>query len=90
MEGNLVTLDIGDSWIMIINSISKNNHLIGMLIQGQLLLRYPKMEIILQTNVVVNHMFRKKKRRGSLNCVEEEKYIFHIALLGGPCIVSQS
>ena len=31
-----------------------------MLIQGQLLLRYPKGEIILQTNVVVNHMFRKK------------------------------
>ena len=31
-----------------------------MLIQGQLLLRYPKGEIILQTNAVVNHMFRKK------------------------------
>ena len=32
MEGNLVTLDIGDSWIVIINSISKNKHLMGMLI----------------------------------------------------------
>ena len=32
MEGNLVTLDIGDSWIRIKNSVRKNNHLIGMLI----------------------------------------------------------
>ena len=32
MEGNLVTLDIGDSWIVIINFVSKNNYLMGMLI----------------------------------------------------------
>ena len=57
-------------------------------------------EIILQTNVVANHMFRKKtinfpnkkkkKNGGSLNCVEEKNYIFHLALLGGPCVASQS
>ena len=27
---------------------------------------------------------------GSLNCVEEEKYIFHLILLGEPCVGSQS
>ena len=32
MEGNLVTLDIGNSWIVIINSVNKNNNLIGILI----------------------------------------------------------
>ena len=59
-------------------------------------------EITLQTDVVVDHMFGKKKvnlpnkkkkkkeRGGSLNCVEEEKYIFHFALLRGPCVASQS
>ena len=38
MEGNLVTLDIGDSWIVIIDSVSKKNHLMGILIRDQLLL----------------------------------------------------
>ena len=42
MEGNLVTLDIGNSWIVIINSVSKNNNLMGMLIRDILLLRYLK------------------------------------------------
>ena len=52
---------------------------------------------MLQTDVVVDHMFGKKivnlpnkKKRGSLNCVEEEKYIFHLVLLRGPCVASQS
>ena len=58
-------------------------------------------EIMLQMDVVVDHVFgkktfnlpnkkKKKKRGGSLNFVEEEKYIFHLALLEGPCVVSQS
>ena len=59
-------------------------------------------EIMLQTDAIVDHVFgkktvnlpnkknKKKKRGGSLNFVEEEKYIFHLALLEGPCVVSQS
>ena len=31
-----------NSWIVIINSLSKNNHLMSMLMQDQLLLRYPE------------------------------------------------
>ena len=56
-------------------------------------------EIMLQTDAVTDHVFGKKtvnllnlkkKKGGSLNCVEEEKHIFHLALLGGPCVASQS
>ena len=57
-------------------------------------------EIMLQMDAVVDHVFRKKtvnlpnKRKrgggGSLNCMEEEKYIFHLALLEGPYVASQS
>ena len=53
MEGNLVTLDICDSWIVIIDSVSKKNHLMGMLISGG--------EIMLQMDVVADHVFGKKK-----------------------------
>ena len=55
-------------------------------------------EIMLQTDAVVDHVFGKKtinlpikeKREGSLNSMEEKKYIFHLALLGGPNVASQS
>ena len=33
MEGNLVTFEIGDSWIVIINFASRKIHLMGMLIR---------------------------------------------------------
>ena len=56
-------------------------------------------EIMLQTDAVADHVFgkkkvnltnKRKKMGGSLNCVEEEKYIFYLALLGVPCAASQS
>ena len=60
MEGNLVTSDIGDFWIVIINSVSKNNHLMGMLIRDQLLLWYPKGKSCYKKDAVVDHVFGKK------------------------------
>ena len=55
-------------------------------------------EIMLQTDVVSNHVFRKKivnlpnkrKRWEEALTVEEEKYIFHLTLLGALCVASQS
>ena len=54
---------------------------------------------MLQTDAIADHVFgkkkvnltnKRKKRGGRLNCVEEEKYIFLFALLGGACLASQS
>ena len=61
MEENLVTLDIGDSWIVIINSISKKK-----LFDGHVDMRSAPItvfggEIMLQTDVVANHVFGKKQ-----------------------------
>ena len=33
---------------------------------------------------------QKKERRDKLVCLEEDKYFFHIALLGGLKVVTQS
>ena len=44
---------------MIINYVSKNNHLMGMLIRDQLLFKYPKGKL-LQTDAIVDHVFGKK------------------------------
>ena len=50
-------------------------------------------EIMLQKDVVADHVFVKKtinfpnKRKG---CLEEEKYIFHLALLEASCVALQS
>ena len=61
MEENLVTLDIGDSWIVIINSISKKK-----LFDGHVDMRSAPIivfggEIMLQKDVIADHVFGKKK-----------------------------
>ena len=57
MEENLVTLDIDDSWIVIINKKLFDGH-INMRSTPIIVSRG---EIMLQTDVVANHVFGKKQ-----------------------------
>ena len=62
MEENLVTLDIGDSWIVIINFVSKKkkNSFDGHVDTGSAPITISEGEIILQTDAIVDHVFGKK------------------------------
>ena len=61
MEGNLVTLYIGNSWIMIINSVSKKKSFDGHVDMRSTPIIVSRGEIMLQTDVVANHVFGKKQ-----------------------------
>ena len=61
MEGNLVTLDIGDSWIVIINSVSKKKSFDGNIDNRSAPITISGGEIMLRTDAVADHVFGKKK-----------------------------
>ena len=61
MEENLVTLDIGDSWIVILNFIGKKKSFDGHVNMRSTPIIVSRGEIMLQTDVVANHVFGKKQ-----------------------------
>ena len=64
MEGYLVTLDIGDSWIVIINSVHKfckqKQSFDGHVDTRSAPIMVSRGEIMLQTDAVVDHVFGNK------------------------------
>ena len=61
MEENLVKLDIGDSWVVIINSVSKKKSFNGNVNMRLAPITVSRGEIMLQTDAIADHVFGKKK-----------------------------